>query len=122
MYCPLESKKMALECTISELGAVRLACIIGRVDSATAGGLEKAIIPLFDTSGCHAIVDLAAVDYISSAGLRIILMAAKRAKQAKARLVLCSMAPQVREVFEISGFLKILEVAADQASAQALLA
>ncbi|MBX9937066.1 MAG: STAS domain-containing protein [Burkholderiaceae bacterium] len=113
---------MALECTISELGAARLACIIGRVDSATAGQLEKAIIPLFDTPGCHVIVDLAALDYISSAGLRIILMAAKRAKQAKARLVLCGMAPHVREVFEISGFLKILEVAADQASAQALLA
>lgn len=49
-------------------------------------------------------------------------MSAKRAKQAQARLVLCGMAPHVREVFEISGFLKILEVAADQAAAQAMLA
>jgi len=113
---------MALECTISELGAVRLACIIGRVDSATAGALEKSIIPLFDTPERHVIADLAALEYISSAGLRVILMAAKRAKQAKARFVLCGMPPHVREVFEISGFLKILEVAADQASAQAMLA
>ncbi|MDD2609920.1 MAG: STAS domain-containing protein [Giesbergeria sp.] len=113
---------MALECTISELGAARVACIMGRVDSATAGALEKSLTPLFDTPGRHAIIDFTALDYISSAGLRIVLMSAKRAKQAQARLVLCGMAPHVREVFEISGFLKILEVAADQAAAQAMLA
>lgn len=112
---------MALECTISEFGAARLAHVIGRVDSATAGELEKSLAPLFDTPGRHAIVDLSALDYISSAGLRIVLMSAKRAKQIQARLILCGMAPHVREVFEISGFMKILEVTNDPASAQALL-
>ena len=113
---------MALECTISEFGAAHLANVIGRVDSATAGELEKSLAPLFDIPGRHAIINLSALDYISSAGLRIILMSAKRAKQIKIRLILCGMTPSVREVFEISGFLKILEVANDPASAQALLA
>ena len=48
-------------------------------------------------------------------------MVAKRAKQAKGRLVLFGLQPHVKEVFEISGFLKILEVVNDQAEAQALI-
>jgi len=44
-------------------------------------------------------------------------MAAKRAKLAQGALLLCSLQPQVRDVFEISGFLRILEVAPDQAAA-----
>ncbi len=113
---------MALECTISEFGAARLAHVVGRVDSASAGALEKSLAPLFDTPGRHAVIDFSALDYISSAGLRIVLMSAKRAKQLQARLILCGMAPHIREVFEVSGFLKILEVVSDSASAQALLA
>ena len=62
-------------------------------------------------------VDFSALTYVSSAGLRVILMAAKRVKQSQGKLVLFGLSPQVREVFEISGFLKILDVVDDRAAA-----
>lgn len=80
----------------------------GRLDSATAGDLEQVLLPLF-AGGVAVVVDFAELAYISSAGLRVVLMAAKRAKQAGGRLMLCSLSSVVREVFEISGFLKILD-------------
>lgn len=69
--------------------------------------------------GRRVVIDFAALDYISSAGLRVVLMTAKRAKQGKGTLVLCGLQPHVKEVFEISGFLKILEVAPDRLAALA---
>ena len=49
-------------------------------------------------------VDFAELEYLSSAGLRVLLKATKRLKQASGKIVLCDMADYVREVFEISGF------------------
>lgn len=95
----------------------------GRLDSATSGTLEQIIQPLFDGGASVALVmDLAQLAYISSAGLRVVLMAAKRAKQSGGRLLLCGLSPAVRELFEISGFLKILDVCADRAEASGLIA
>ena len=108
---------MSLEYSVAEQGGVRLYGVKGRLDSATAGDLDKALQSLFTETGTRAVIDLAALDYISSAGLRVMLMLAKRAKQSQGRLILCSLSPHVREVFEISGFMKILETAADQAAA-----
>jgi stage II sporulation protein AA (anti-sigma F factor antagonist) len=56
------------------------------------------------------VLDFAGLDYISSAGLRMVLVVAKRLKQESGLLVLCGMQPHVHEVFDISGFLAILNV------------
>lgn len=112
---------MAIDHVTTVLKGVPVHAIRGRVDSASAGEMEKALQPLFGGAGERAVVDLSALDYISSAGLRVVLMVAKRAKQNGGRLMLCSLPPQVREVFEISGFLKILDVAPDPAAAVAAL-
>jgi anti-anti-sigma factor len=93
----------------------------GRLDSLTSSGLEKSLQPLFEATGSRTLVDFSALSYVSSAGLRVILMAAKRAKQSQGKLVLCGLLPHVREVFEISGFLKILDVVDDRAAALAQL-
>ena len=57
------------------------------------------------------VLDMAGVEYISSAGLRVVLLLAKRLKQNSGHLVLCGLQPHVHEVFDISGFLAILDVA-----------
>lgn len=93
----------------------------GRLDSVTSSGLEKSLQPLFEATGTRTLVDFSGLSYVSSAGLRVILMAAKRAKQSQGKLVLCGLLPHVREVFEISGFLKILDVVDDRAAALAHL-
>jgi anti-anti-sigma factor len=93
----------------------------GRLDSLTSSGLEKSLQPLFEATGSRTLVDFSALSYVSSAGLRVILMAAKRAKQSQGKLVLCGLLPHVREVFEISGFLKILDVVDDRSAAMVQL-
>jgi len=96
---------------------VQQVTLSGRLDSATSSGLEKTLQTLFETSGTRTLIDFSALSYVSSAGLRVVLMAAKRAKQSQGRLVLCGLLPHVREVFEISGFLKILDVVDTKAAA-----
>jgi len=112
---------MSLQFSVTQIAALQLASVGGRVDSANAASFEKELLGLFDTPPTRILLDLSALDYISSAGLRVVLMAAKRAKQTQGRLVLCGMQPHVREVFEISGFVKILEIVADRAAGEAVL-
>ena len=68
------------------------------------------MLALVDGGTKNLILDFAGLDYISSAGLRMVLVVAKRLKQESGLLVLCGMQPHVREVFDISGFLAILNV------------
>ena len=82
----------------------------GQINSANAAGLEAEILALVNHGARGLVLDFAALDYISSAGLRMVLVVAKRLKQEGGLLVLCSMQPHVREVFDISGFLAILNV------------
>lgn len=103
---------------IDEGVALRVA---GRLDGATAAQLEKPLLALFDDGSARVLLDLAGLDYVSSAGLRIFLMAGKRARQTQGRLVLCGLQPMVGEVFEMSGFGRILDIAATEADARVRL-
>lgn len=95
----------------------------GRLDSATAGDLEQQVLPMFARAGERVVIDMAHLDFVSSAGLRVVLMAAKRAKKSGGTLILCGLSKEVRGVFEVSGFLKILDVKVDRHEAkQALVA
>lgn len=112
---------MTFQSDIVALDGVQQVALRGRLDSVTSASLEKSLQSLFETNGSRILLDFSALNYVSSAGLRVVLMAAKRAKQAQGRLVLCGLLPHVREVFEISGFLKILDVVDDRAAALAHL-
>jgi hypothetical protein len=67
------------------------------------------------------VLDLAG-EYISSAGLRVLLMAAKRLKEPPAALVLCGIVPGVRTVLELAGFLPLFVVEAGREQALARVA
>ncbi len=82
----------------------------GQLNSANAGTIEAEVLGLVSGGARNLVLDFAALDYISSAGLRMVLVVAKRLKQEGGLLVLCGMQPHVREVFDISGFLAILNV------------
>ncbi|MYN43964.1 anti-sigma factor antagonist [Pseudoduganella sp. FT93W] len=108
---------MSFQYDFSQLDGATAVRLSGRLDSATASGFEKPLQDLFNQPASRVLMDFSALDYISSAGLRVVLMAAKRAKQSQGALVLCSLQQQVRDVFEISGFLRILDVADDSSAA-----
>lgn len=76
----------------------------GRMDIVNAPEFEKAVQDLLGQGITRIVADLAQVDYISSAGLRAILVAAKKAKAGRADLVFSCVSGMVLEVFTISGF------------------
>ncbi len=94
----------------------------GRVDSVSSSELEKLVVSRIDAGEKRLVLDLSGVEYISSAGLRVLLMAAKRLKAPPAGLVLCGMGPSVRTVLELAGFLPLFAVEARRDQALARLA
>jgi anti-anti-sigma factor len=82
----------------------------GRVDSVSSAELESALVAHLGDEGRKLVVDLGGVEYISSAGLRVLLMLAKKLQGTGGRLVLCAMPESVRLVFELAGFLPIFEI------------
>ncbi len=89
----------------------------GRLDSASSPVLEREAFDCIDGGARRLLIDFVGLDYISSAGLRAALAVAKRMSAAGGRLVLCSLSPQVAEVFEISGVDSIIEIHASAESA-----
>jgi stage II sporulation protein AA (anti-sigma F factor antagonist) len=90
----------------------------GRLDSVTSSELERHLAARLAAGERRLVIDLAGVDYISSAGLRVLLMAAKRLKEPSSALVLCGMGPGVRTVLELAGFVPLFAI--EPARAQAL--
>ncbi len=82
----------------------------GRLDSASSPALEQQAFDCIDAGARLLLIDFVGLDYISSAGLRAALSVAKRMSAAGGRLALCSLSPQVAEVFEISGVDAIIEI------------
>ncbi len=83
---------------------------IGRLDGSNAAAAEKDLLALFSQAGANVEVDLSKLDYVSSAGLRVFLAAAKAAKGNGGTLVLRGPKPAVLEVLQISGFDRILNI------------
>lgn len=100
------------------IGGITVMAPRGRVDSNSARELEEALLPLFD-GGTPVLVDLDSMSYISSAGLRVLLLAARRSKATNLPLALSSMSKPVEEVFAISGFAKLFRIYPDRAAALA---
>ncbi len=82
----------------------------GRVDSASATEFEQVVAARFDEGATRMVFDFSELDFMSSAGLRVVLMAGKRVRAAKGALAFAGLNPNVREVFEMSGFLKLFVV------------
>ncbi len=84
--------------------------VSGRMDALTAPEFEKKMRQLMDQGRERFVVDMQQVDYISSAGLRSVLVISKALKAGRGRLLLAGLADAVREVFEMTGFDRILEI------------
>ncbi|MCK7578632.1 MAG: STAS domain-containing protein [Chromatiales bacterium] len=76
----------------------------GRLDTQASPEAEQFITQAIDQGEHRILVDFGATDYISSAGLRVLLKATKQLKQAGGAFGLCNADEQIREVLRISGF------------------
>jgi anti-anti-sigma factor len=85
----------------------------GRIDHSAASELERSLAPLLaqsSTGKTGLVLDFAGVEYISSVGLRILMIAAKEMRARGARIAVAGLQPVVAEIFAISRFDKVLEV------------
>ncbi len=98
-------------------GEVLVVSATGQINSANAAELESTLLEWVEEGERKWVLDMSGVEYISSAGLRVVLLLAKRLKQQGGQLVLCSLQAHVLEVFDISGFLSILDVAESREAA-----
>ena len=80
----------------------------GRIDSTTAPVLGQRLTAVLGTGGTKIVLDFRSLEYISSAGFRVLLLAAKQAESVGSRLVLCGVAGKVRQLFDLAGFLDLL--------------
>ena len=94
----------------------------GRLDFGAAAGFQQRVEEALagsETAPAAVIIDCTALDYVSSAGLRVFLLAARASQRAGIPFALCALQPAVREVFELSGFSRIIAVHADRSTALA---
>ncbi|MCE5265763.1 MAG: STAS domain-containing protein [Deltaproteobacteria bacterium] len=99
-----------MEMVITEASAGAVFSITGRMDALSAPEVEAKLNPWLEQKQRVLILDLEGLDYISSAGLRVLLFAAKRMKARGGVLFLARLQAGVKQVFEISGFSAILPI------------
>ena len=105
-------------------GAVRVATVSGRIDQTTATQFQSLLAPLLVTAKAGAaplLLDFSGVDYISSVGLRVLMLAARQVKTQQGQIAIAALTPMVAEVFQISRFHLVLPVHPDVATALASL-
>ena len=106
---------------IKTIGDIVVAVMIPRFDAYTANDVETVFRDQISKGTKKLIVDFSQTEYIASAGLRVLLSAAKSLQKSGGQIVLFSMKPYVYEVFEISGFTQIFKIYASQQEALASL-
>jgi len=97
-----------MEMTQERIGTALVMRPTGRLDGTTAAAFERALLAGLDPPPQRLLLDLAELEYVSSAGLRAILVAAKRGKSVGCPLAVCRARDHIREVFEVSGFASVL--------------
>lgn len=106
-----------MEISESRSGGTLVITASGRLNADSAQALQTHVLGRIDAGETSVLLDLARLDYISSAGLRSLLVAAKRMQACDGRFALCALTPNVSEVFRLSGFDSIIDVHPDRATA-----
>ncbi len=76
----------------------------GRSDATTSNMLEEKLLALVGDGEKHFVVEFSNLEYISGAGLRMLLLVARKLKSAQGKIVLFALKDQVREAFDVAGF------------------
>lgn len=112
---------MSLTITRSDQGSAPVIEADGRVDSSNAAELEGATMAALASAEGGVVFDLSRLIYMSSAGLRVLLVALKASKAKGARVGLAAPQPNVLQVLEMSGFAKMFTLGHDvEATAAAI--
>ena len=108
-----------LTMTESRSGGVCIVSLTGRIDSSNAADFTTHLNRLISSGQKSILLDFANVLYLTSAAFRALLVATDEADRQTARLVLCSLATQVRDLFEMGGLLDVFTILASRDEALA---
>lgn len=108
---------LTVEITQEKQDSINILSLQGRLDVSTSGSLDEKLTALVEAGEAKVLVDCRELDYISSAGLRVLLSAAKQFKKQEGSIALSTLNPNVKQVFEISGFTSIFPIYATREEA-----
>lgn len=103
--------------SVSEMRRVTLVEVSGRVDSPNATKLGESLNEQIDAGHTQLVIDLSNVEYISSAGLREIVSAAKKVRAGGGDLRIASPSQRVQDVFRLAGLLELFQIFPTQVEA-----
>jgi len=89
---------------------VVILALSGKLDATTAKTFEDKILGVINSGTQRLVVDLSQLEYVSSSGLRVFLLAGKRLRSTNRKIALCSLKEHVRQVFDLAGFSSILSI------------
>ncbi len=99
-----------MEITVQRNADAVIGALTGRLDTLTAPEFDRWFFAQMQAGERRIILDLAKLEYISSAGLRSLLAAAKQTNAAGGTIILCSLCNTVSDIFNMSGFMSIFRV------------
>ena len=106
-----------MQISVKTTNEVKILEFEGRLDTQTSPDAQQQLTRLIEEGETKILVNLEKLDYISSAGLRVLLVVAKQLKTTDGELRICSLNEVVKEVFDISGFDMILPISASESEA-----
>jgi anti-anti-sigma factor len=96
------------------IGDVTILEVQGRIDSGSAPALGERLTGMLGAPGRRLLLDLSRLEYISSAGFRVLLLAGKRAEGGGSRFALCGVTGKVRQLFDLGGFLDLFTISSSR--------
>jgi len=99
-----------MEITQKKEGDVHIFSLKGQFDAHAAGEVENKLNMVTSQETQKLLIDMDGTEYISSAGLRVLLSVAKKIKNKEGTIKLCSLRPYVKEVFDVAGFTQIFKI------------
>lgn len=99
-----------METQVEEKGDVVVMRLTGRLDAASSPQLEKKINSIIESGHFKLILNLGGVDYLSSAGMRLMLSVSKKLKHLEGKVVACQLNEEVMDVIKMAGFHQVLEL------------
>jgi anti-sigma B factor antagonist len=110
-----------MELRMTDLGSARKIALQGRLDTSGVSEIETRFIASIVPVGKHALVDLSAVDFLASMGIRMLVMTARSMKQKKAQMIVFGAQPLVQESLDNVSLNSIVPVVASESEAMGLL-
>ena len=106
-----------LQCSLEEVDGVQVLRLVGRLDTITSPLLDQQIQKVCQKAPCRLVLNFDQIEYLSSAGMRVVLSAAKKLQASGGHLALAQVQEQVMDLIRMAGFDTILTIAGTEGEA-----